>query len=298
VKVVVSGASGLVGWHLLAHLSGQGHDVVAVLRQSPSTGDTHSVAWNSDGSLPASAVVGADAIVNLAGASIGTKRWTASRRRELVSSRVDTTRACVRALGQGGPTVLVNASAVGIYGPTTTEVDERSPVGTGFLADLCDQWEQTANEGLPPSTRAVSLRFGVILARGGGALTPLVRLANAGLNGPLGNGQQWLPWVHVDDAVRVIEQSLTAAEPSAINVVAPQAVTQREFARTLGRVLHRPALVRTPAAAVQIALGRGAASVILTGQRVAPSVLASRDFAFGFGQLDAALSDLTTPVPK
>jgi uncharacterized protein (TIGR01777 family) len=292
VKVVIAGATGLVGRHLIAALTAQGHDVVALVRRDGKVTGARTERWGDDGAVPVSALSGAAAIVNLAGEGIGTKRWSRTRRESLVASRVASTKACAEALGSNGPTTLVNASAVGYYGVTDHAVDESSPRGDDFLSDLCAQWEDAVQRGDLPPCRTVSARFGVILARDGGALPTLVRTAKLGLNGPLGGGRQWISWIHIDDVVDVLMRLLVEEVHGPVNVVAPSPLRQRDFARALGRVLRRPSFLPTPGFAVQAAIGRGPASLALTGQRVMPAVLDAMDYHYRFGDIDAALENL------
>ena len=294
VKIVVSGASGLLGRHLIALLAAQGDDVVALIRRQQDVPGARSMLWNANGTVPEEALVGAQAMVNLAGENIGSQRWTVQRRAQLINSRVDATRSCVRALGSDGPTVLVNASAVGYYGVTSNAVSEVDPPGDDFLAQLCVQWESEAHQGDGPGQRIVTPRLGVVLARDGGAFPRLRQVTAWGLGGPLGDGQQWMSWIHVDDAVNALALCVHGDLRGPVNVVAPEPVQQRELARALGRALHRPAVVPTPRFAVTLALGSGPASLALTGQKVTPEVLTQAHFAYRYASLDAALANLTS----
>jgi len=292
MKLVVAGAGGLLGRHLSARLSEGGHEVVGLVRSVRDVPGARVIRWSPDTGIPPDAAAGATAIVNLAGESIGTHRWTESRQASLLESRIATTRACVEALADGGPSVLVNASAIGFYGATTEVVDERAPAGADFLASLCQAWEKEARRGEGHGRRVAIARFGVVLARDGGALPKMASLARFGVNGPLGGGRQWISWVHVDDAVAAIELLVTATLSGPFNVVAPSAVRQRDLARELGRVLHRPSFLPAPRFGVTAALGSGPASLVLEGQAVAPTALTAVGFHHRFPELGNALRDL------
>jgi uncharacterized protein len=295
VKVVISGASGLLGRHLTADLVARGHDVVALTRGTGYVDGALNVAWSPLEGVPPSALHGAQVIVNLAGESIGTRRWTTARRAVLRSSRIDPTSACVAALGEAGPVALVNASAVGYYGATEATVDERAPSGTDFLATLCVEWEAAAYVAEVRGFRVAVARFGVVLARDGGALPRMAALARFGVNGKVGSGAQWVSWIHVDDAVAAVREMAVSQMAGPCNVVAPAPVRQRDFSRALGAALHRPSFVRGPKMALRAALGTGAASLVLRGQAVVPTELQRVGFDHAHPNLDGALRDLLVP---
>ncbi len=299
VIVLVTGATGFIGRALVQRLLGTGHRVRALVRD-PARGrallgpEVELV----DGPGLAAAIADVDGVVNLAGESIASGRWSARRKRLLTASRVDVTRAVVDAIAARATPlpVLVSASAVGRYGDGgEAELDEQAAAGRGFAAELCVAWEREAERARGPAHRVVLARFGVVLGRGGGALAALTRVTRLGLGGPVAGGRQWLSWIHLDDAVAAIVHALTTPVDGALNVVAPAPVRQRELARALGRVLHRPAVMPTPGLVLRAALGEGAA-LVRASQRVMPTALVRSGFAFTQPDLEGALVDLTTTV--
>ena len=297
--VLVTGATGFIGRALVQRLLGTGHRVRALVRDPARArallGPEVELV---DGPGLTAAIADASAVVNLAGESIAGGRWTARRKRLITASRIDVTQAVVAAIGARATPlpVLVSASAVGRYGEGgDAELDEGAPPGRGFAAELCQRWEHEAERARGPAQRVVLARFGVVLGRGGGALPSLARVTRLGLGGPIAGGRQWLPWIHLDDAVAAIVHALTTPVDGALNVVAPAPVRQRELARLLGRVLHRPALLPTPGLLLRAALGEGAA-LVRASQRVVPAALARSGFAFTQPDLERALIDLTTTV--
>lgn len=297
--IVVLGATGFVGRALVLALLGRGH-TVTVLARSPERA-RHAVPagvdvadFTEDAVLRAE-VERADAVVNLAGEPIAGKRWTKRRKHALIDSRVEVTRRLVEAIvARSAPLpVLVSASASGWYGDRGDELlDENAPRGEGFAAELCELWEQAAHEAAPATERVCIARFGIILGRDGGALRPLERLFRLGLGGPIGGGAQWMPWIHLDDAVGAVVRLVEDPQLRGIvAVTAPTPARQRDFAAALGAALHRPALVPAPSFALRALLGE-AASIVLASQRLLPRVLAGAGFAFRFPTLPLALADL------
>jgi uncharacterized protein (TIGR01777 family) len=294
--VVVTGATGLVGRRLVAGLYADGSEVRALTR-TPERSKLSGVelrAWDGITADP-SLLRGADAIVHLAGESIFGGLPDAGRRRRMRESRIDSARELAHACGglpeASRPRVFVCASAVGYYGDRGEEtLDESSPPGDGFLADLCAEWEAAAAEVEAHGVRRVSLRFAVVLAREGGALAQLARVFRLGLGGRVGSGRQWFPWVHADDAVGLIRSALERDDwRGAINAVAPGCVRNAEFTRALARAVHRPALLPVPAFAVRAAL-RDLADELLGSKRVVPRFAQERGYAFAYPELDAALA--------
>ena len=278
MRVVVAGASGLIGTHLGRALRGRGDEIVALPRF---------------GSAPWS-VEGADAVVNLAGASIGGQRWTAQYKVQLEQSRVLTTRALVAAIAsaQRKPRILVNSSAVGYYGGRGDEVlDESAAAGADFLAILTAKWEAEAQRA---PVRSVQVRSGVVLSAQGGALEKMVPPFKAFVGGPIGSGRQWFPWIHIADEVAAILWCIDRDLTGPVNLVAPGIVTMEQFARALGRALHRPSWAKVPAAPLRILLGEFAGS-LLEGQRAVPRKLLESAFRFRFLDVDSALRDLFPP---
>jgi uncharacterized protein (TIGR01777 family) len=291
MKILVSGASGLIGTELVNHLSRRGHDVTRLVRREVRSGE---VRWNPGvDELSPSVVDGMDAVINLSGAGIGDRRWTAEYKNEILRSRVATsgTLACAIAGASRKPSVFLNGSAIGIYGARGDEtLDENSSHGTGFLADVCEKWEAAAAGS---GVRTVLLRTGIVLSPRGGALKKQLPLFKLGLGGRFGSGKQWQSWISIDDEVRAIEHLLTAPVTGAVNLTAPTPVTNAEFTRTLAKVVKRPALLPIPSFGPKLLLGAELADALLfTGQRVVPNVLTQSGFRFEHASLDVALRHL------
>ncbi len=231
------------------------------------------------------------ALVNLAGAPIADSRWSPSRKRELEASRVGVTRSLWQALRDSPPPVVVSASAIGLYGLGDELVDESACVGAGYAADLCNRWETEAKsfEGL---TRLVIFRLGVVLGNGG-ALAKLLPLFRLGMGGPIGSGRQWFSWVHMADVVSAIISSIqNSSYDGTYNLTAPKAVRQVTFARTLARILSRPAIMPTPAWVLSLVFGEMAQELLIGGQRVAPKRLEEQEFVFAYPELERALVNI------
>jgi uncharacterized protein (TIGR01777 family) len=301
MKAVLAGGSGFVGGALIDALLGRG-DTVVLLTRDPA--DAHrrwdakvdARLWNGRDPGPwVMAVDGADAVINLAGESVAGGRWTPERKLALIKSRVDSTRAVIGAIeaAKERPLVLVNASAVGYYGIRPQgESPEEAPRGTDFLAALCGQWERDAREADKLGTRTVMTRFGVVLGAKGGALAKMLTPFKLGLGGPLGDGRQPFPWVHLDDAVGAILFAVDDAKLTGpVNVTAPEAATNAGFTKALGRALRRPAFLPAPAFAVRLALGE-MSSLLLGGQNAPPRKLLERGYEFRRPSLDGALASL------
>jgi uncharacterized protein len=293
MRVLVSGASGLVGAALVPFLRTQGHRVLRLVRRAPESADE--VKWNPDsGRLDLAAADEIDAVVHLAGAGIADARWTAERRREIRDSRVVATRALAETLASlpRPPRVVVGGSAIGFYGDGGDAwLDETSPAGSGFLAELTRAWEAAWAPLDRAGTRRVYLRTGVVLSSRGGALAKLLTPFRLGLGGRVGNGNQWWSWISIDDQLGAIGHALaTDSVRGPLNAVAPMPVTSFEFARTLGRVLGRPSALPAPAWALRAALGRGLADeALLASQRARPATLAATGYRFRHEKLEAAL---------
>ena len=296
--VVIAGASGMIGTALTAALRRQGADVVRLVRRAAQAPDERS--WNPDaGVLEPEDISGADAVVNLSGRSL-LGLWTARVRNEILQSRIKSTRLLADAMANAPvpPGVLVSASAIGYYGDRGDEIlTESSPPGRGFLAELTQAWEAEAQRATASGARVVCTRFGLSLAREGGVMRILLPIFRLGLGGPVGSGRQWWSWIHLDDMIAAIVAAIrTATLAGAVNVVAPQPVPNREFARTLAAVVRRPAVLPAPAFALRLVLGRMADEVILTGQRVSSAKLQEHGFVFRWPELRPALEDITGPA--
>ncbi len=288
--IAVSGATGLVGRALCAYLEVGGHRVRRITR-SPGPGD---IGWNPGrGELDAAALEGVDAVVHLAGESIASLRWTAAKKRAILDSRVLGTRLLAEAIPKlaSPPRTFVSASAVGYYGDRGDErVNEESTPGEGFLADVCRAWEAECAPLERAGLRVVRMRIGAVLAARGGALAAQLPLFRLGLGGPVGGGEQFISWIALDDLVYAIAFAL--AEPGlsgAVNATAPTPVSNRAFARTLGHVLGRPAVLPQPAFALRLGLGEMASELLLSGAYVAPDTLKAAGFTFGLPDLESAL---------
>ena len=294
MKIVISGASGLIGTQLVEQLQQNGHDVVRLVRRAASTGE---IMWDPKaGVLSASALEGADAVIHLSGAGIGDKRWTASYKREILESRTITTSLIANTIANMSrkPSVFLCGSAIGIYGPRGDEqLTEVSTNGTSFLADVCEQWEAAAKPASDAGVRTVLLRTGIVLTTKGGALKKQLPLFQLGLGGKFGNGKQWQSWISIDDEVGAIEHLLTANVSGAVNLTAPNPVTNAEFTSTLARVVKRPAFLPIPPFAPKAILGGELADALLfTGQRVIPAALNASGYQFVHPTLEVALRAL------
>jgi uncharacterized protein (TIGR01777 family) len=287
MRVGITGASGLVGRALAPALVAQGHEVVRFVRRPPQRPEERQ--WDAR-ALAADALADLGAVVHLSGAGVGDKRWSRAYRAEILDSRVTSTRAVATAVAQAGVPVLLSGSAIGYYGDTGDRaVTETDGPGDGFLADVCVQWER-ATERAERSARVVHLRTGIVQAAGGGALGKQLLLFKAGLGAPLGNGAQWVSWISLRDECAAIGHLLQADVRGAVNLVAPQPVTNRGYTKALGRAVHRPTLpVGVPGPVLRAALGEFAGEV-LGGQRVGPDVLLQTGFAFADPTIDSALA--------
>jgi uncharacterized protein (TIGR01777 family) len=297
MKILVTGSSGLVGTALVSALARAGHTMCRLVRPQSAGGEGaregFAVAWNPATGELGGAGVGADAVVNLAGASIADGRWTNERKALLRASRIDTTRALVGALAKmnARPSVLVSASAIGLYGNRGDEtLTEESKPGSEFLAGLAQEWEAEALKAEALGIRVVLARFGIILARDGGALPKMMLPFKFGAGGKLGSGQQWMSWVTLEDVVGILRFAIeNASVRGAINIVSPQPLQNAEFTKALARAMHRPALFPAPAFALRLALGEMADALLLSSQRVLPQVLEKLGYRFLQSDLSAAL---------
>ncbi len=299
MKVVVAGANGLIGKSLVAKLRARGDDVVALVR-TPDAGAAWArgvtqQAWDGRAMGPwASSVDGADAIVNLAGAPVAGKRWSEAWKKEILSSRLDSAKVLVEAARAATrkPRVFVAGSAIGYYGFHGDEpLDESAGPGTDFLAEVCAQWEDVSRAAEALGLRTVLLRTGVVLASDGGALQQMLPPFKAFVGGPIGDGKQWLSWIHLDDEVGLILWALDRELRGPLNAAAPGAVTMKDFSKALGRALGRPSWLPVPGFALRAALGEFA-SMLTHGQRVVPKAALDAGYVFRFPVLDAALADL------
>jgi uncharacterized protein (TIGR01777 family) len=291
LRVAITGATGLIGGALVPFLTTGGHHVARVTRTPRAPGD---VAWDPErGQLDPAALEGFDAVIHLAGASVA-ERWTDEHKRRIRESRVRGTALLAETLARlrRPPRVLLSGSAIGIYGDRGDErLDELSPLGEGFLADVGRAWEAATAPADRAGIRVAHLRTGIVLAAGGGALEKLLPPFQLGVGGPVAGGAHWMSWVARDDVLGALHHLLFADDVRGpVNVVGPAPVTNAEFARTLGHVLHRPAVAPAPAFAVRLLLGREQADeMALASQRVLPRVLAGAGFQFRHPTLEEAL---------
>jgi len=293
MHVAITGATGMVGTALRQRLEAAGHRVTGLERGPKIAGTTAQPRWNPEQHwIAEGALNGCDAIVHLAGASIGEGRWSAQRKQVLRESRIDATRLLVRHLETLAqrPRVLISASAVGFYGDRGNELlNEQATQGEGFLATLAADWEAEARAAEQLGVRVATPRFGVILDRDAGALPRMLTPMRFGAGGRLGNGRQWMPWITLDDVTRALEFLLTHEVQGVFNVVAPEPVTNSDFTHALGRAMHRPTLFPAPAFALRILLGEAADELLLGSARVVPQRLAAAGFTFAHPHLDEAL---------
>lgn len=296
-RILITGSTGLVGRRLVEALRDDGRAIAAVTR-SPERArfgeGVEAVAWDGVQVAPEE-LARSSAIVHLAGEPVFGGLFTADRRRRILESRVDSTRALVRALGElppeERPKTFVCASAVGYYGDRgEEELDEEAAPGSGFLADVCIAWEKAAEPAEKLGVRRVSLRIGVVLAREGGALAPMARAFRLGLGGRIGSGRQWFPWIHADDLVGLLRAALDDDRyAGAVNAVGPRPVRNAELTRALGAVLRRPTILPLPALPLRLALGE-LANELLGSRRVVPRRALERGFRFEFEDVARALA--------
>ncbi|NJP37811.1 TIGR01777 family oxidoreductase [Alkalicoccus luteus] len=298
MKVAIAGGSGLLGKELTKKLLYKGHDVYILTRnphnKKPSDGIFY-VEWLTASAEPEKQLEGIDAFVNLAGENLNSGRWTEDKKQEILDSRIDATRETIRILGalEKKPEVLINGSAVGYYGTSFTETFTESDTepGDDFLADVVVRWEEEADDA-PDNIRVVKTRFGVVLSGEGGALKKMLPAFKLGGGGRIGTGQQWMSWIHIEDAARAIIHCIENDEFSGpVNVTAPSPEKNEVFGKTLADVLNRPFWAPVPSNLVKLALG-DMSVLILEGQQAVPQKLLDHQFEFSFPVLDEALYDL------
>ena len=294
MRIAITGASGLIGTALSRRLQRDGHEAVPVGRRAP--GDNE-IGWSvSENRIDDGAFDGIDGVVHLAGAGIGDRRWTDDYKREILDSRTVGTALVANAVATAtnGPKVLLAGSAIGYYGASPGETfDETSPAGTGFLAEVCEAWEAAASPATGGDVRVAYLRTGIVLSADGGALKKQLPLFKFGLGGKMGSGDQWQSWIHIDDEVNAIVHLLTSELNGAVNLTAPNPVTNAEFTKTLGDVLGRPTFLPIPKFGPKLVLGGELAdNLLFSGQKVVPTALQADGYEFEYPTLDGALRDL------
>jgi len=310
MKIVIAGGSGFLGRALSARLEADAHDVVVLTRRAVAgSGRIRYVTWQPDGTAPppdagqpagwAREVENADAIVNLAGEGIADRRWTTSRKRALLDSRVHSTRSLIAAIRAASerPQTFVQASGVGYYGVAGDDVlDESSPPGSDFLAGLCMNWEAEARAVEALGCRLTIIRNGVVLARHGGALKRMLPPFMLFVGGPIADGRQYFSWIALDDWTGLVAWVLTTTTVSgALNGAAPEPVTNAQFSKALGRAVHRPSWLTVPGFALRLLVGELADYGLITGQRVVPKRAQSLGFEFKYPGIDAALVEAVRP---
>jgi uncharacterized protein (TIGR01777 family) len=304
MRVFVTGGTGLIGTRLVGRLRERGDEVKLLTRRAGAVREKFASCTLVEGDPMVAgpwtdAIADCDAVVNLAGENLFARRWNDDFKRQLLDSRIKTTDNVVAALtckpqtDAGAAKVLVNASAVGYYGPHgDEELDENTPPGNDFLAQICVDWERSALAAQTAGVRVVLVRIGVVLDKAGGALAPFLTQFKLFAGGPTGSGRQWMPWIHHADLTGIILLSLDRAEVQGpINGTAPNPVTNKEFVKALGRALHRPAFLPTPGFALRLGLGE-VAGVVLSGQRVLPRKAQQLGYQFQFPTIDAAFADI------
>jgi uncharacterized protein (TIGR01777 family) len=302
VRILITGAMGFIGSHLVRRLLAEGHAVVALTRNVESARRLLPVgcecrAWDPGAGPQAADLQRVDTIVHLAGEGILDRRWTSARKQVLRESRVTGTRALVRALAAlpatARPATLLSASAIGYYGDRgDEELDEAAAAGSDFLAGICQAWEREAFVAQELGVRVAAIRMGVVLGKDGGALQKMLLPFQLGLGGRMGSGRQWVSWIHVDDLVGLFAHAIDHPEVSGVlNGVSPAPVTNAEFTAALGRALRRPAVLTVPAIVLRLALGE-MSTVLLAGQRVLPRAAQRLGFEFRYPEIGPALADL------
>lgn len=295
MKIAVTGASGLIGSAFVKAANARGDEVLKLVRRKPKTPDE--IFWDpTTGQIDHLLLDGVDAIVHLAGAGVGERRWSEKYKKEILDSRVNSTKLIVKAIARmhHPPKVLVSASAIGFYGDTAeSSVDENAPAGTGFLAEVCLAWEAAAKPAKQYGVRVVHPRTGLVLSRKGGLLKKLYPLFFFGLGGKMGNGKQFWSCISLNDQVRALFHLIENEKISGgVNLVMPEAVTNKEFVKTLGKIMKRPTIFSVPAIVLKIALGEFS-SEVLGSIKVAPSKLIVNDFQFDESNLTSALQIAT-----
>lgn len=293
LRVVISGASGLLGTQLTAFLNAGGHQVDPLVRRAPRAG-SNEIGWNpSDGTIDNSKLENADVVVHLAGKNIAGDRWTDQVKEEIRRSRVDGTELLSETLAklESPPRLFLSASAVGFYGSRGDELlDESSEPGTGFLAETCREWEQATQPAEQAGIRTIHLRIGAVVTARGGMLEKMLTPFKMGMGGKMGSGDQYMSWIAIEDLIGAIHHLMFQEDVSgAVNAVSPNPMTNEAFSSTLGKVLHRPTVMSMPSTMAKAAFGEMAEALILTGARVKPKVLQDAGFRFLYPDMDLAL---------
>lgn len=292
-RIAVTGSSGLIGTTLVGHLKSEGYTVQRLVRRAAQSPDE--ISWDpKNGTVDIDALAGVDAVIHLAGAGVGDKRWTKKYKSEILNSRLLGTTAIANAVAQVKPKVFISASAMGWYGETGNRaVTEKDRAGDDFLAAVCHEWENAAD--LAGDVRTVKLRMGLILDPTGGALGKMLPPFRFGMGGRLGSGKQWWSWITLHDVIRAIIFALENPISGPINITAPNPVTNQEFTSALARAMHRPAVFPVPVFALKLAFG-GFSSEMLGSKKIIPEVLTEAGFTFDYPHVGAALAALVDEI--
>lgn len=290
MNVLITGGTGFIGKALSRELSSSGHNVTITTRRQ--TASKEEFTWKPPAFIPPDTISDIDAVINLAGESIASGRWTKARKERILSSRIDTTHAIVQSMKNANPKpkILISASAIGYYGAYGDEyVTEDTPSADDFLANVCKAWEAEALKAEELGVRVVTVRIGGVLESDGGALPKMIIPFKFFLGGPVGSGKQWFSWIHRDDIIGIIKYALENESVSGpVNLTAPQPVTNKEFSSALGRALHRPSRLAVPGFMVKLTLGE-LGNILLTGQRVLPDKALKAGYQFKYPDVDGAL---------
>ena len=294
MRILITGGSGLIGSQLIPYLEIQGHQVVRLVRNKKQNSET-SLYWDpATGELVSEAIENFQVVIHLAGENVSSGRWSKKRKEQIRNSRIRSTGLLAEKLKKlkNPPDLLISASAIGYYGNRGEEIlTEDSKKGEGFLADLVQEWEKVTTVAKDAGIRVAFLRFGVVLSARGGALGRILLPFKLGLGTIIGNGKQYMPWISIDDVNGVIDYIIkNDAISGAVNVVAPEAVTNNEYSKALGRALSRPVLFKVPGLVLSLALGEMAEQLLLSSSRVAPKVLTDHGYKFIYENIDQALS--------
>jgi uncharacterized protein (TIGR01777 family) len=294
MKILISGASGLVGTHLIPTLKAKGHEIFRLVRKTPKAADE--IQWDSEKGFDEgerAKLENFDAVVHLAGDNVASENWSEEKKRKIRDSRVVGTRVLVDALkrAKNPPKIMVSASATGFYGSREDEIlTEDSARGTGFLAEVCTAWENESIKAEEFGARVVMPRIGIVLTKDGGALEKMLTPFKFGVGGRIGSGKQWMSWIALEDLIRIIHFALeNEALRGAVNATAPNPVTNEEFTRTFGKVLHRPTILPVPEFAIKLMFGEMGETLLLEGSRVLPKRLPENGFEFKFTNLEEAM---------